>query len=355
MKSQSGDAPALRVWIDIDNPPQVQYLAPFAETFAARGDQVFVTARDHGIAHELLVERRLEFQGIGTHPGASKVAKTAAVLRRSGTLVRRLRRWKPDVAVFATRSAALAAPLLRIPGFALVDYEFIDLRAFRLARSYVVHPALLEHALRERKFEPRRLISYEGIKEDITFSGVDLDSIDPFRFPELEHSTAVRVLVRPPDERSHYHRDASSHLTHALLTRLAGQDDIALILSPRYPEQAELVRGLDWRIPPLVLDHPIPFLRLLTGVDAVITGGGTMAREAAYLGVPSYSVFSGELGAVDDFLEAKGRLVVLRDAAALAELEITRKPRQAPLARNAQVVAEIVDAIARVLSRRPKH
>lgn len=338
----------LRVWIDIDNPPQVQYLAPFAEAFAARGDDVFVTARDHGIAYELLLERGLPFQGIGAHPGASKVAKASAVVRRAGLLVRRLRRYRPDVAVFATRSAALAAPLLRIPGFALVDYEFVELRAFRLARSYVVHPSVLGDALRERGFDARRLIPYRGIKEDITFSGVDLESVEPYRFPELERSSAVRVLVRPPDDRSHYHRPASSELTRALIARLARQDDLVLILSPRYPDQVSLVHGLDWRTPPVVLDKAVPFLPLLKAVDAVATGGGTMAREAAYLGVPSYTVFSGDLGAVDRFLVAEGRLVVLGDTSAVDELRIARAPRKSALESNPQAVAEIVGVIARV-------
>ena len=340
-----------RVWIDIDNPPQVQYLAPFAGAFAERGAAVVITARDHGIAHELLRQRGLEFQGVGAHPGASKIAKTSAVLRRAGVLTRRLRAWKPDAAVFATRSAAIAAPLLRIPGFAFVDYEFVDLRAFRFARSYVVHPSVLEGALRGQRLDPRRMLSYEGIKEDITCAGVDLDDVEPHRFAELDGSAALRVLVRPPDERSHYFRSESSELVHVLLAHLAKRQDVVVVLSPRYPEQAALVEGLDWRRRPVVLREAVPFTRLLAAVDAVITGGGTMAREAAYLGVPSYSVYGGELGAVDRFLEESGRLIIVRDPSSFDRLRIERRPRAPLLASNPGAIDDIVEAISRILAQ----
>lgn len=340
-----------RVWIDIDNPPQIQYLAPFAAAFAERGAAVMITARDHGIAHELLRQRGLEFQGVGAHPGASKIAKTSAVLRRAGVLTRRLRAWKPDAAVFATRSAAIAAPLLRTPGFAFVDYEFVDLRAFRVARSYVVHPSVIEGPLRKRGLDPRRMVPYDGIKEDITCAGVDLDDVEPHDFAELDGSAALRVLVRPPDDRSHYFRSASSELAHALLAHLSKRQDVVVVLSLRYPEQATLVEGLDWHQRPVVLREAIPFTRLLAAVDAVITGGGTMAREAAYLGVPSYSVYGGELGAVDRFLEESGRLIVVRDPSSLDRLQLERRPRAPLLASNPRAIDDIVEAISRILAR----
>src|SRR5207247_3047239 len=101
----------------------------------------------HGIAHELRRARRTPFRAVGGHPGHASARKTLAVVRRTRALLRIVRRWRPEAAVFATRSAALAAPVLRIPGFALEDYEFSDLRAYRLCRTHVVHPAVLREAV----------------------------------------------------------------------------------------------------------------------------------------------------------------------------------------------------------------
>jgi hypothetical protein len=46
--------------------------------------------------------------------------------------------------------------------------------------------------------------------------------------------------------------------------------------------------------------------------DLAIGAGGTMTREAALLGVPTFSVFGGECAAVDDWLEREGKLRRLR-------------------------------------------
>jgi predicted glycosyltransferase len=61
------------------------------------------------------------------------------------------------------------------------------------------------------------------------------------------------------------------------------------------------------RIPEKVVDG----LNLIWHSDLVISGGGTMNREAAALGVPVYSVFRGKIGAVDQYLSRQGRLVLL--------------------------------------------
>ncbi len=61
------------------------------------------------------------------------------------------------------------------------------------------------------------------------------------------------------------------------------------------------------RIPERVVDG----LNLIWSSDLVISGGGTMNREAAALGVPVYSVFRGQIGAVDQYLSTYGRLVLL--------------------------------------------
>ena len=45
--------------------------------------------------------------------------------------------------------------------------------------------------------------------------------------------------------------------------------------------------------------------------NLVFSGGGTMNREAAALGIPVYSIFKGRIGAVDQYLAANGRMVLI--------------------------------------------
>ena len=52
-------------------------------------------------------------------------------------------------------------------------------------------------------------------------------------------------------------------------------------------------------------------LNIIWNSDLVISGGGTMNREAAAMGVPVYSIFRGTIGAVDRYLTDQGRLILL--------------------------------------------
>ena len=58
-------------------------------------------------------------------------------------------------------------------------------------------------------------------------------------------------------------------------------------------------------------ERPEDGLNLMWHSDLVISGGGTMNREAAALGIPVYSIFRGEIGAVDRYLSNSGRLVLI--------------------------------------------
>ena len=308
----------MKVWIDIDNPPQVQYLLPFKRAFEDAGHTAAVTARDYGITAELLRGRGVDHHLVGSEAGAGRVRKATAAVRRAYALTKLFRRGeRPDLVVTASRAAALAGRRFGKPVFTFIDYEHVDLTVPRRTGSYVVFPEAIGAAVFEAKgFDRRRLIGYPGLKESITFADVDLGSVVPFDFAGAA-SGAPRLLFRPPAERAHYYDPESGDLAGALLGRLAVREDVQLVLTPRYAHQAEYVDSYDWAQRPIVLREPVPFVSLLSAVDAVMSSGGTMLREAAYLGIPAYSIFRSQLGAVDRYLQAAGRLQLVEHPADL--------------------------------------
>ena len=64
---------------------------------------------------------------------------------------------------------------------------------------------------------------------------------------------------------------------------------------------------------------------MILNSDLVLSGGGTMSREAAVLGVPSYSFFNGAKGAVDEFLEKNGRLISIDSIANIEKIRFEKK------------------------------
>src|SRR5487761_2432338 len=85
--------------------------------------------------------------------------------------------------------------------------------------------------------------------------------------------------------------------------------------------------------------------------DLVISGGGTMNREAAALGIPVYSIFRGKIGAVDQYLAREGRLTLIESVEDVAaKIALTRWNRPArPENVNTAVLRSIVDKIVSIL------
>jgi uncharacterized protein len=337
----------VQVWIDIENPPQVQYLLPFKAAFEKAGADVVMTARDTGITLKLLRKAEVDFHVVGQSYGKTKWRKALGLLGRVRALESFFRgRERPGALVCAGRASALVARRRGVPIFNLSDYEYVDLRIDRLTGSYVVFPDVIERAaFLGQGIRPDRLMPYHGLKEDISFAAIDLRGIAPHRFPGLEENGPAKVLFRPPAEESHYYSSASGRVALELLERLAGDERAQVILSPRYEWQADYVDGFSWPNPPVVLREPVPFVPLLLGVDAVISAGGTMLREAAYMGVPAYSIFQSRLGGVDRYLEGLGRLTFIGSAADFEKLRLAKRDGLEPLPGNPAVLDDLVQAV----------
>jgi predicted glycosyltransferase len=336
----------LLAWIDIDYPPQVQYLLPFKRALEERGHQVAVTARDVGVSFELLQDLGVMFEPVGASFGVHRWRKAVGTLGRTRQLRGHARRDRtPDFVIATGRSATLAARLLRRPSFAVVDYEHVNFTIQRLAGPILFFPDVIEiDAFLERGLDSSRLIPFPGLKEDISFAFVELDEIPAHRFGGLPEGL-TRVLVRPPTEESHYYRTASRELTLATLERLSAREDAVVILSPRHPWQVEDLRRWQWRVEPIVLEQAVPAVPLLKGVDVVIAAGGTMIREAAYLGVPAYSLFRGKIGQVDRYLERLGRIEILSERNDLERIQLAGRTPLQPFSRKPWLVDELLDRI----------
>lgn len=332
-----------QVWIDIENPPQVQYLSPFVRTLRQRGFQVVLTARDYGETLPLLRMRGLSPVVVGRRFGRSRLRKLVGTLARALALARLWQQEKPAFLIGVSRSSVLAARLLRRPAFTVLDYEHVETRIFRLSGTHLFFPEVIgREVFLAQGFRPDRLHPFPGLKEDLSFAGVDLSAVPPASFGREDRY--VRVLLRPPAEESHYFREEYLALTRKLLAFLASQSGLRLIYAPRYPRQREELHRHRWPVPPVVLERPIPTLPLLKGVDLVISSGGTMVREAAYLGVPAYSLFLGPPGGVDRYLEGIGRLTFLRKPEDFGKIRLERKGGLSPLRDGREVLEALTEA-----------
>lgn len=332
----------MKIWIDVDNPPQVQYLVPFARAFEARGARVLLTARDYGETVELLRGRGVAAHVVGHRFGRGTLRKGVGSVARAATLAAHIaRHGRADALVCASRSSALAAASLGIPSFVIADYEHASVGVYRLTRSTFLHPESVDTTTwTERGLRASQLLPFGGIKEDISFSGIDLDA-PPLLLPGEE----LRVLVRPPAEDSHYFAEESRALVLELLDLLAARPGVRMVFAPRYARQRADVDERDWIVEPIVLERPVPFVSLLKSVDLVVCSGGTMLREAAYLGVPAYTILRSGIGGVDRWLASIGRIQIVESTSDLRAIPLGRRGPLSPLRSNPGLLDELAEII----------
>jgi uncharacterized protein len=118
-----------------------------------------------------------------------------------------------------------------------------------------------------------------------------------------------------------------------------------VVALPRTGEQAR--RLADRGAPSLIVPgRAVDAQSLIAFADLTVSAGGTMNREAVALGTPAYTMFSGELGAVDRRLIEQGRLRQLTDPSQL-ELRKREASARAQDPRDPQLLADAVLSAAR--------
>jgi predicted glycosyltransferase len=329
-----------RAWIDLANTPHVLVFGPIVERLRHDGWEVVLTARDHAQTVELAKERWPEVVVIGGQSPRGRWQKAAATGRRAAGLVRFARRVAPNVALsHGSYAQVIAARAARVPAVTMMDYEHQPANhvSFRLASRVIVPDVFPEEALRRFGAAPEKVVRYEGFKEELYLAGFRPD--DHIRAELGVGDDAVLVVLRTPPDGALYHQGLKGRFDE-LLELAAGSPDVVTVLLPRDREQAARYAGSPGVvIPSRALDAP----SLLASADVVIGAGGTMTRESAVLGMPTYTVFAGRLAAVDGELLRLGRLQDLRAPGTTPRFE--KRPATA-----APLPPEHADEILRVIS-----
>lgn len=362
-------APAARltsrktVWIDLDNSPHVPFFLPIVRELERRGAEVVLTARDCFQVCELADMAGLQYRTVGHHYGKNRIAKVLGLGIRVAQLAPCALRARPAVSIsHGSRSQIVASAMMGIPTITLADYEHADFRLIRWLgssrKSWVMTPEVIppDHFIRYGLL-PEHILHYPGIKEDVYVPSFrpDLSLRQEFGISANE----TFVTLRPPASEAHYHNPESDQLLDRVLTLLYEHSETRTILLPRTPKQeSELRRAYPklfetGRI--VVPGRAVDGLSLIWCSDLVISGGGTMNREAAALGVPVYSFFRGKLGAVDRYLEATGKLTLLKSVEDVStRLKLVRRDRSRNTGPDAAAALNtIVSHICNLLNKQP--
>ena len=322
------------IWVDLDNTPHVPFFRPIIKELRGRGYEVVVTARDAFQVCDLARRMGVACTQVGRHYGKNRIMKVLGLFYRAFQLYCAIRKQRPTLAVsHGSRSQIILAHILGIPSVLIEDYEYAKFPPLMRPTWRIVPEVIPDAAVGGDK---SHILKYPGIKEDVYVHDFQPD---PAILDELGLRGANLIaVVRPPATEAHYHNPESELLLDAVMQKLHAAPGVRIVLLPRNSRQGEELKA---RWPQYFADSKtvipttaIEGLNLLWHADLVVSGGGTMNREAAALGVPVYSIFRGKMGAVDRHLAETGRLVLLQslgDVAGKIKVECRKQEEGGPM------------------------
>lgn len=314
------------LWFDLDNSPHVPLFRPILSALKDRGEATLVTAREFAQTRELLSLWKIDHTLIGAHGGRGKLGKIVNLLERSNALVKTVGDKAIALAVsHGSRTQLLAAKRLSIPSLLMLDYEYTESRIFNLLATHILMPAAIpDKRLAGAGFNLKKVRRYGGFKEEIYLR--DFVPEPEFRKTIGVEEDSILVTVRPPSTTGNYHDDRSEALYREVLRHCAQSVDVHCLIVNRTAAEIDIIPEelrRDGRV--TLLAKPVDGVQLLWHSDVVVSGGGTMNREGALLGVPTFSIFTGRRPYLDEHLHSQGRLRFIDQPSEVASIPLVKR------------------------------
>ena len=324
----------MKIWFDVMNTPQVHFLLSI-HSMLKEGNEAVFTAREFSETAKLL-EKNLDqgFETIGGHHGKKYISKISGTLQRF--LQVHNRKIDYDLSISNGSENAIWSSYLRLKkSIAFGDNDTARQWTYARFCNYAFFPnAISKELLSKQGLHDKKLYQYNGYKEDLYIKNYRPDpsfiSILPFD---------NYVVVRPENIMANYIRNGDVKSITPELLKALNQKGYNILYMPRYDFDKAYADGISNIFIP---DSPINGLDACYYADAVLTGAGTFAREAACLGVPSVSFFAGKtILAVDQKMIRDEWMFFSRETDKILDFLVKSQKRQPDLSRSAVVYQEV--------------
>lgn len=303
-------------WFDFENAPDVLFFEPIIKQLRRSNYNVYITCRNYYNVPELVKIYGLKGETVGRYGGKAKISKYTIGILRSLQLAFWSLNKNINLAIgFGSRPLSLTCKILRIPNVSVIDYEHVSVLELNKFCNFIYIPEIvsIEYFIK-KGINKKKLRTFPGLKEEVyvnSYTYTSKRNSSNKKIKKLKNSKSkINLVIRPPASTAHYHNERSEVILKEILERIRNKKNVNAFLLARSDDNtydAYINGNIN------ILEKPVKGLDLIRESDVVISGGGTMVREAAALGVPSYSIFTGELGAVDKKLAEEGKINLIRD------------------------------------------
>lgn len=330
---------AKTIWFDFTNVPHVNFLLPIIKHFDHYNH--IYSIRDFAETKSLfekLIGR--EYLLIGKHKGQSKILKILGSVNRTIRLQNSIPKFDIKISVGGD-SSSIVAKLRGKKSITFDDNEKAPNWRYSRFSDLAFWPDVIDRqALLRQGFKADKLFQYSGFKEDLYLADFKPDETFLSTLPFDKY-----VVVRPENIQANYVEGKNSIVPQLLksLEKL----NLNILYLPRYSHDIEYAKGIsNLFIPTTALNG----LDVCYNAEAVFTGAGTMAREAACMGIPAFSFYTGkDLLTVDKKMIEMGWMFFSRDPEELIErLNILTK-RETSLDRANSVKNQIINKLKETL------
>ena len=314
----------MNIWFDISNSPHINMFYALISQLEQDGHAIFITSRPLANTIELLDQKGMPHQTVGKHYGKSMFGKLLGYPIRVVQLWHYLKDKKIDLAVSQSSfHSPLAAKLLGVPSIYTNDNEHAlgNLPSFIFATKIFLPEGFNLNTLSKSAVISRKISYYPGVKE-----GIYLWRMFKSNKPkEISTQPArLKLYIRPEPSTAQYY-NGKLNFMDGLINELSSRFNIFIL--PRSEDQANHYLSNSFNNIS-VAEKPISFEQIANDCDLFIGAGGSMTRELAMIGIPTISVYQGELLEVDKLLIENE---LMRHATTLTVNDVVSLSQQLPL------------------------
>lgn len=302
------------LWFDLTNTSHVHFFNPFIDELKDEFE-VIVTTRDLAETRALLNGMNLEYKNYGEYSGDNKLMKISGHLLRSLNMMSYLK--KIDFAFSHGSPCPIMVKYIKNAKL-ISSYDNEHAMSYDLLSCHsddFIVPEVLGELSNERARNGTKVSTYPGLKEQIYLADFKPDKTIMDKIPFDDY-----LVLRAEAWKSDYVKNGVVR-AFDIGKRLV-DEGYNIVFLPRYGIAPEWMK----RSENVYVSPPVNGPQLCYFSDGVLTGSGTLAREAAVLGVPAVSFYSNEPLKVDLYLESKGRVLRSGDVDKIVEyLNKTKK------------------------------
>ncbi len=297
-----------KILFDLDNAPQIPAAIPIAEALAKMGHQVLFSVKNRSRAWELMQLHNRQFFKFKDSEHSHIAGKAISTISRALSLTHLIKKHKITRAVgLGSRSLPIAAWMTGIPSITIIDYEWVNTTIYNKFSTTILLPEVITIQNCEKaNINTQKVKHFPGIRQNIYINSKATEE-ETERKIKTNHiikqlnidPTKTNILLRPPATKAHYHNTNTQLAYEKAINQLLKQKNTDLYCIARAKEKEPRIKQIT---------QVFNGIELISSFSAIVGAGGTMTREAAALGIPSYTCFKGPMGMVDQYLINQQRL-----------------------------------------------